>query len=55
MPLSRDTGAVDGFEPFLVIIDEYHLCKTNEMLELIESGQVNLMQSLIFIISTKRI
>ncbi|AJT61483.1 terminase large subunit [Staphylococcus phage IME-SA4] len=52
MPLSRDTGAVDGFEPFLAVIDEYHAAKTNEMLELIQSGQVNLMQSLIFIIST---
>ena len=51
-PLSRDTGAVDGFEPFLAVIDEYHAAKTNEMLELIQSGQGNLMQSLIFIIST---
>ncbi|HDU1334772.1 TPA: terminase large subunit [Staphylococcus pseudintermedius] len=52
MPLSRDTGAVDGFEPFLAVVDEYHAAKTNEMLELIESGQGNLLQSLIFIIST---
>ncbi|GMQ73524.1 terminase large subunit [Tetragenococcus halophilus] len=52
MPLSRDTGAIDGFEPFLAVIDEYHAAKTNEMMELIESGQVNLLQSLIFIIST---
>lgn len=52
MPLSRDTGAVDGFEPFLAVIDEYHAAKTNEMLELIQSGQGNLLQSLIFIIST---
>ena len=51
-PLSRDTGAVDGFEPFLAVIDEYHAAKTNEMLELIQSGQGNLKQSLIFIIST---
>lgn len=51
-PLSRDTGAVDGFEPFLAVIDEYHAAKTNEMLELIQSGQGNLRQSLIFIIST---
>lgn len=51
-PLSRDTGAVDGFEPFLAVIDEYHAAKTNEMLELIQSGQGNLLQSLIFIIST---
>ena len=27
MPLSRDTGAVDGFEPFLAVIDEYHAAK----------------------------
>ena len=26
-PLSRDTGAVDGFEPFLAVIDEYHAAK----------------------------
>lgn len=52
MPLSRDTGAVDGFEPFLAVIDEYHAAKTNEMIELIQSGQGNLLQSLIFIIST---
>lgn len=52
MPLSRDTGAVDGFEPFMAVIDEYHAAKTNEMLELIQSGQGNLFQSLIFIIST---
>ena len=51
-PLSRDTGAVDGFEPFLAVIDEYHAAKTNEMVELIQSGQGNLLQSLIFIIST---
>lgn len=52
MPLSRDTGAIDGFEPFLAVIDEYHAAKTNEVIELIESGQGNLLQSLIFIIST---
>ena len=52
MPLSRDTSAVDGFEPFLAVIDEYHAAKTDEMVELIQSGQGNLYQSLIFIIST---
>ena len=36
----------------LAVVDEYHAAKTNEMLELIQSGQGNLMQSLIFIIST---
>lgn len=52
MPLSRDTGAVDGFEPYLAVVDEYHAAKTNEMVELIQSGQGNLLQSMIFIIST---
>lgn len=51
-PLSRDTGAVDGFEPYLAVVDEYHAAKTNEMVELIQSGQGNLLQSMIFIIST---
>src|SRR5699024_10729561 len=33
-------------------IDEYHAAKTNEMIELIESGQGNLLQAMRFIIST---
>ncbi|WP_456293651.1 terminase large subunit domain-containing protein [Streptomyces anthocyanicus] len=40
MPLSRDTSAVDGFEPFLAVIDEYHAAKTDEMVELIQSVKV---------------
>lgn len=52
MPLSRDTNSFDGFEPFLGIVDEYHASKTDEMMELLESGQAQLDQSLIFIIST---
>lgn len=52
MPLSRDTGAVDGFEPYLGILDEYAASKTNEMIELLESGQGQLDNPLIIIIST---
>ncbi|SUM49685.1 phage Terminase family protein [Staphylococcus kloosii] len=51
-PLSKETNAVDGFEPYIGILDEYHENKTDEMHELIESGQGQLNQSLIFIIST---
>src|SRR5699024_10307510 len=50
--LSRDSGAGGGFELYIAVIDEYHAGKTNEMIELIESGQGNLLQSMIFIIST---
>ncbi|WP_438835824.1 terminase large subunit [Streptococcus pluranimalium] len=50
--LSRDTGAVDGFEPYVGVLDEYAASKTNEMLELLESGQGQLDNPFIFIIST---
>lgn len=51
-PLSRDTGSVDGFEPYLGILDEYAASKTIEMMELLESGQGLLDNPLITIIST---
>lgn len=50
--LSRDTGAVDGFEPYVGVLDEYAASKTDEMLELLVSGQGQLDNSLILIIST---
>ena len=50
--LSRDTGAVDGFEPYVGVLDEYSASKTNEMLELLESGQGQLDNPFILIIST---
>ncbi|KRL76624.1 terminase large subunit [Ligilactobacillus equi] len=51
-PLSRDTGTVDGFEPYVAILDEYAASKTIEMMELLESGQGQLDNSLTMIIST---
>lgn len=50
--LSKDTGTVDGFEPHIGILDEYAASKTTEMMELLESGQALLDNSLIMIIST---
>ena len=50
--LSRDTGAVDGFEPYVGVLDEYAASNTNEMLELLVSGQGQLKNPFIFIIST---
>lgn len=51
-PLSRDTGSVDGFEPYIAILDEYAASKTTEMMELLESGQTQLDNDLTLIIST---
>lgn len=50
--LSKETGAIDGFEPYVGVFDEYGASKTNEMMELIESGQGQLLSPLILIIST---
>lgn len=50
--LSRDIGAVDGFEPYVGVLDEYAASKTDEMLELLVSGQGQLDTPLILIIST---
>lgn len=50
--LSKETGTVDGFEPHVGILDEYAASKTTEMMELLESGQALLDNSLIMIIST---
>lgn len=50
--LSKETGTVDGFEPHVGILDEYAASRTTEMMELLESGQALLDNSLIMIIST---
>lgn len=50
--LSKETGTVDGFEPHVGILDEYAASRTDEMMELLESGQALLDNSLIMIIST---
>lgn len=50
--LSRETGAIDGFEPYCAVFDEYGASKTTEMMELIESGQGQLKNPLVLIIST---
>lgn len=51
-PLSKDTSSLDGFEPYVGILDEYHEARDNKMLEVLESGQMQLTNSLTIIIST---
>src|SRR5699024_1857057 len=51
-PLSKDTSSLDGFEPLVGILDEYHEAKDNKMMEVLESGQILLTSPLTIIIST---
>lgn len=51
-PLSKDTSNLDGFEPLVGILDEYHEAKDNKMMEVLESGQILLTSPLTIIIST---
>lgn len=50
--LGRDTKSIDGFRPYIGIVDEYHAHKDNQMYKLLEGGTGNLNQSLISIITT---
>lgn len=52
MPLSKDTKSLDGLNPHLGIIDEYHAHQTSEMYDVIVSGMGQRAQPLLFIITT---
>ena len=50
--LGRDTHTIDGFRPYLGIVDEYHAHKDNHMYKLLKGGTRKLKQSLISVITT---
>lgn len=50
--LGRDTGTIDGFRPYLGIVDEYHAHKDNQMYKLLKGGTRMLEQSLVSVITT---
>lgn len=50
--LGRDTKSIDGFRPYLGIVDEYHAHKDNQMYKLLKGGTRKLTQSLVSIITT---
>lgn len=50
--LGRDTNSIDGFDPHVGIVDEYHSHKTNQMVKLLEDGTINQVNNLISIITT---
>ncbi|MCX4321194.1 MAG: terminase large subunit, partial [Lachnospiraceae bacterium] len=45
--LGRDTKSIDGFRPYLGIVDEYHAHKDNQMYKLLKGGTRKLKQSLV--------
>jgi phage terminase large subunit-like protein len=49
--ISKEAGAEDGFNPQLAIIDELHVHKNNEIIEVAEKSMVR-PQSLCFVITT---
>ena len=51
-PLSKDTSKLDGFNPTLGVLDEYHQSKDDSMMEVLESGMIQQPNGLIAIIST---
>lgn len=51
-PLSKDTSNLDGFEPYMGILDEFHEAKDDSMIEVLRSGMILLREKLIMIIST---
>lgn len=50
--LSGDTKAIDGFRPYLGIVDEYHAHKTEQMYKLLEGGIKKMKSALISVITT---
>lgn len=52
MPLAADSDTEDGLNPYVMIADEYHAAKTNELLEVVESGMGSRSQPLTLIITS---
>lgn len=50
--LSGDTKSVDGFRPYLGIVDEYHAHRTDQMYKLFEGGIKKMRSTLISVITT---
>lgn len=50
--LSGNAGNIDGFMPYLGVVDEYHAHSSNQMVKLLEDGQVQLDEALMLIITT---
>jgi len=51
-PIGSDSNTSDGFDPSWGVIDEYHAHKTDEMLNVLESGMGSRRQPMIDVITT---
>lgn len=51
-PLSKDTSNLDGFEPYVGTLDEFHEARDTKTIEVLESGMVQQANALTVIIST---
>ncbi|MCI2170980.1 terminase large subunit [Schleiferilactobacillus perolens] len=52
VPLASDLHSLDGYQSDLAVIDEYALARTNEIYNVLKSGQINSDNSLLAVIST---
>lgn len=50
--LSGNTGNIDGFMPYLGVVDEFHAHSSNQMVKLLQDGQVQMKEALMLIITT---
>ena len=50
--LSGDTKSIDGFRPYLGVVDEYHAHRNNQMYKLLEGGIKKMKSALISVITT---
>lgn len=52
VPLASDLHSLDGYQSDLAVIDEYALARTDEIYNVLKSGQINSDNSLLAVIST---
>ncbi len=50
--IGRDTKTADGFRSILSIVDEYHAHPTNQLIKLLNDGQINVDDALTLVITT---
>jgi phage terminase large subunit-like protein len=51
-PVASNLHTLDGYQSDLAIVDEYALARTDEILRVLKSGQINSQNSLLAVIST---
>ena len=52
VPLATDTSSLDGYNPTLGVVDEFHSSKNRDIINVLKSGMIQQPNSLLAIIST---